>query len=150
MNRRYFLLLAFCRKGKRNWMARVSWVTEKGRWLRCGRFSTSRSRRRGGLARILGATIAAAGMASGASAATVNWTSPSDGLWREEFRWSSNPSLPGTNDDAVIDVAGLTIGVTVNLSVQTVRSVFSNERFTIESGGLTVSNNSTFNSDFTL
>ncbi len=99
---------------------------------------------------------AVAGVMGGTSRGNnVTWTGLSSGSWTD-FSWSSSPDLPGTGDDVTIDVSGAEIVVTLKqdkpplTGIQVIRSLISNEAFTIESGGLSVAADSTVNGAFTL
>jgi hypothetical protein len=45
-------------------------------------------------------------------AAHVTWVANSSGNWKEAANWSSQPNLPGSSDDVILDVAGPLIDVT--------------------------------------
>lgn len=71
---------------------------------------------------------------------TVSWTGGS-GDWADASHWSDGSvnRLPGPNDDAVIDVAGIT--VTHSTGSDTVKSLTSNDAFSLSGGVLTVTGN---------
>ena len=126
----------------------VSWVTEREQRWRCRQTAPVAQRaKRAGIALAAAVTAAIGGAARGGN---VTWVDPNDGLWREVYRWSTNPSLPGVGDDVTIDVPNANILVTLNQDMQTIHSLVSNERLTVESGGLSLAANSTINSAFTL
>src|SRR4051812_26987529 len=72
--------------------------------------------------------------------ATVNWIGGS-GDWNTVANWSDGATnrLPGAADDAVINVAGIT--VTHAAGVHAVQSLTINDPFTLAGGALTVSGN---------
>jgi RHS repeat-associated protein len=81
------------------------------------------------------------------SAATVSWVGAS-GDWNTPANWSTG-ALPGTNDDAVINT-GPAITVTHSTGTHTIRSLQSQQAFTLSGGSLTVSNTVQVNSTFLL
>jgi hypothetical protein len=71
---------------------------------------------------------------------TVNWINPKSGSWDVASNWSTD-TVPGPGDDAVIDVAGVT--VTISSNVEAVNSITADDPLVISGGGLTVAANST-------
>jgi hypothetical protein len=75
-----------------------------------------------------------------APAATVTWAADSNGSWNVPSNWSSNPSLPGPNDDVIIDRGTanpiITLGA-VSGGVASINSLVANETFRL-AGTLTV------------
>ncbi|MDX2116970.1 MAG: hypothetical protein SFY96_02180 [Planctomycetota bacterium] len=102
--------------------------------------------------RLVGCAIVLCTMADAARAAVVTWTGlgtgSNAGLWSSPLNWSSNPSLPGVNDDVVIP-SGFT-GITLNAGVQSVRSVTVNAPITLVFDTLSVSSASVFNAGVTI
>ena len=64
--------------------------------------------------------------------ATVMWVGGS-GDWNTATNWSSNPSLPGTNDNVVIG-AGASITVTHSSGTHTVQGIQSQQAFVLSGG----------------
>lgn len=81
------------------------------------------------------------------SAATVSWVGGS-GDWDTPSNWST-ATLPGPNDDVVIDRPG-DITVTHSSGTHSVKSLQSQEAFFLSGGSLTVSNTVQVNNIFTL
>jgi fibronectin-binding autotransporter adhesin len=74
---------------------------------------------------------------SSVRAATVTWLYGGDGDWNTASNWSSDPSLPGVNDDVIISQPGL---VTVSLSSGTaaIHSLVTSETLGIQGGTLSL------------
>jgi len=85
-------------------------------------------------------------------AATVTWTGggtgSNAGKWSSPLNWSSNPSLPGVNDDVVIP-AGFS-GIQLNAGVQSVRSITCSSPVELVFDTLSVSAPSVFHAAVTL
>ena len=64
------------------------------------------------------------------SAATVTWLNDADGNWTVAENWSSNPSLPGLNDDVIIDADGF-VTVVLSGTAQSIRSLVCNNTLNI-------------------
>lgn len=77
---------------------------------------------------------------------TVLWTNPLGGNWMTPANWSTG-SVPGMTDDAVIDIAGITVNYTSGTS--TVRSLSSRAAFNMSGGMLTVTTPSVFHHTLT-
>jgi fibronectin-binding autotransporter adhesin len=69
------------------------------------------------------------------AAADVTWIYDGDGAWSTPQNWSSNPSLPGPDDDVLIDQPGLLEINVVNVSIH---SLVSKERLVQVVGTLSV------------
>ena len=67
--------------------------------------------------------------------AIVSWTNPAGGAWEVGGNWS-NGTGPGTSDDAVIDMPGIT--VTHATGSHQVQSLAVNDSFNLSGGTLTV------------
>ncbi|MFO0969304.1 MAG: LamG-like jellyroll fold domain-containing protein [Gemmataceae bacterium] len=70
------------------------------------------------------------------------------GDWNTTANWSNN-TLPGANDDVYISVAG-TQTVTHSSGSHTVRSIYSDENFTVSGGTLTVNGDMTINGNLSI
>jgi hypothetical protein len=69
-----------------------------------------------------------------ADANNVTWVKDADGSWTTASNWSSNPALPGANDDVTIDVPGDRL---ISLAgTQSVRNATIRERFSMGTGTL--------------
>ncbi|MGY6274781.1 hypothetical protein, partial [Methylomonas sp. MgM2] len=82
------------------------------------------------------------------SAAQINWTDTT-GFWDVASNWSSDPSLPGSLDDVVLNVVG-TQTVTVRSTggpfvINSVGTDNGDETLFINSGSLTLNGNSSAN-----
>src|SRR5262249_34469126 len=79
--------------------------------------------------------------------ATVYWINPDGGDWAVPGNWSTG-SLPGINDDAVIELPG---NYTVSHSggATIIRSLLSERAFTLSGGSLSVAATSTIRNAFT-
>ena len=80
--------------------------------------------------------------------ATVSWVGGS-GDWDTATNWSTG-SLPGTNDNVVINPPGGPFVITHSTGSHVVNSIQSQQAFTLSGGSLTVSNTVQVNSVFTL
>ena len=70
-------------------------------------------------------------------AATISWVPDADGNWEVASNWDLG--VPGSSDDAVIDVGGDTVRtITIGSGGQSVNSVTSEENLYITGGDLTV------------
>jgi hypothetical protein len=96
------------------------------------------------------ATVAA--WASCANGATVTWTGlgtgSNAGKWSSPLNWSSNPSVPGVNDDVIIP-AGFS-GIQLNANDQVVRSVTCSSPIDLNFKSLSVSAPSVFHAAVTM
>src|SRR4051812_5126483 len=72
--------------------------------------------------------------------ATVNWISTSDGNWNVGSNWNTG-NVPGSGDDAVIDVSGAQPKVTINTDVS-VHSLTAADPLVLAGGSLTVASQS--------
>jgi hypothetical protein len=72
--------------------------------------------------------------------ATVSWISSTSGSWDTASNWSTG-TVPGPDDDAVINVPGVT--ATIGPNVESVHSITADDPLVISGGGLTVAANST-------
>ena len=93
---------------------------------------------------------AVASHTAGLPAATVNWLPDANGSWSTASNWSSNPALPGSGDDVVINPPGSTITVTHAQGNDTLRSLQCNENLLLSGGSLSVSAASQVNGSFTV
>jgi fibronectin-binding autotransporter adhesin len=93
-----------------------------------------------------------AAWSSAAHGATVTWTGlgsgSNAGKWSSPLNWSSNPSLPGVNDDVVIP-AGFS-GIQLNAGVQSIRSITCSSPVELVFDTLSVSAPSVFHAAVTL
>ncbi|PPD05625.1 MAG: hypothetical protein CTY29_00125 [Methylobacter sp.] len=88
----------------------------------------------------------------GTSKATdVDWITVGDGFWDVSANWSSNPNLPGQNDDVSIDVGGSGLLATIShrSGNNTINSLASQENFALTGGTLTINNTSTISAAYT-
>jgi hypothetical protein len=85
--------------------------------------------------------------ASGVRAATVSWTSDSDGFWDEGANWDTGMP-PQEGDDVIINRPG-DITVTFRTGAADINSLTSDEAFVLSGGTLTLSANSVLNGPFT-
>src|SRR5882724_11602881 len=68
-------------------------------------------------------------MATDARAGNVSWVNDADSYWTLASNWSSNPALPGPNDDVTLNVPGdRLIGIN---GTQSIKSLVSAERITM-------------------
>jgi len=87
----------------------------------------------------------------GTSKATdVDWITVGDGFWDESVNWSSNPNLPGQNDDVSIDIGGSDLRATITYRSinSTINSLNSQENLRITSATLNINADSTISADF--
>ena len=80
--------------------------------------------------------VAAAAFPASSFADNVSWTVDASGLWTTPSNWSSNPLLPGPNDDVTIDRPSGNYTVTLSDSAS-IHSLLSAEPFTLYRGTLT-------------
>ncbi len=90
-------------------------------------------------------------LTSSLSADSVQWVLDVDGNWEDAANWSSNPSLPASGDDAVIDVGGATVRtITIGSGTQSVNTLTSQENVTLAGGHLTLANGGVVNGALSL
>ena len=76
---------------------------------------------------------------SSARADVVTWVPDADGQWEDATNWSSDPALPGSDDDVTIDVGGATVRtVTLGAGEASVQSLTCEENLDIVGGDLTI------------
>jgi len=83
--------------------------------------------------------------------ATISWVPNADGNWEIPGNWDLG--VPGSGDDAMIDVGGATVRtITIGSGSQSINSVTSQENLHITGGDLTIngSGTSTINGDLIL
>jgi len=79
----------------------------------------------------------------------VFWDAGGDGVnWTDPLNWSVD-SLPGSNDDVQIDVAG-TPTIQIGSGAQSIASLFSNENTELSRGTLSLTQASEIHADLTL
>ena len=89
--------------------------------------------------------IAAAHAVNQSVAIAVSWILDANGSWETAANWSSDPALPGTDDDVTIDVGGSTIRtITHGAGTDTVRTLFDMEHLVITGGSLVVTDTANF------
>ena len=71
-------------------------------------------------------------------AATVNWNTDSSGSWSTAVDWTSNPNLPGTADDVVIDRPTAAVTITHSGASDSINNLTCNETLVLSSGALDV------------
>jgi hypothetical protein len=78
---------------------------------------------------------------------TVDWISPTSGSWDLGSNWSGG-NVPGPDDDAVVDVPGVT--VTISSNDESVNSITADDPLVISGGGLKVAADSTIGGGLTM
>jgi hypothetical protein len=81
-------------------------------------------------------------------AATIRWVNPAGGFWDDPANWEGG-RLPGPHDDVFIDVPG-DVAITHQTGNTTIRSLISNNPFTITGGTFTVTQTVQVNNIFTI
>jgi RHS repeat-associated protein len=80
---------------------------------------------------------------------TVNWINPGGGSWDVGSNWSTG-TVPGPNDDVVINVNGASPTVTIGSNVEAIQSIAAADPLSISGGGLTVTADSTISGGLTM
>ena len=80
---------------------------------------------------------------------TATWKNPAGGDWSVPSNWTSG-TVPGVNDDVVIDVPSALVTITHSSGTDTVKSLVSNENLTLSGGSLTVTTTVQVAGTFTL
>ncbi len=73
---------------------------------------------------------------------TVEWVSTANGNWNVGGNWSTG-TVPGSNDDVIIDVPGASPIVTISSGTDSVLSITASDPLSITGGSLIVAGNST-------
>jgi hypothetical protein len=80
--------------------------------------------------------------------ATVSWINPAGGDWDKASNWSTG-QLPGSSDDVVINLPGITVTHAAAIS-DSIHSLTSNDAISISAGSLTLAASSKITSTLTL
>ncbi len=83
------------------------------------------------------------------SPTTVEWISETSGDWNVASNWSTG-IVPGSNDDVIIDVPGVSPTVTISSGDQSVLSVTASDPLSITGGSLTVAADSSIAGGFSM
>src|SRR5262245_9718337 len=81
--------------------------------------------------------------------AVISWDVDADGFWDEASNWSTD-TVPGPDDDVVIDRAGGEYVVTIRSGDQSVKSLQSVDSVVLTAGSLSLSSASRFDGPLTL
>lgn len=73
------------------------------------------------------------------------WSVNNSGQWTTASNWNASPDLPGANDRVIIDRAAGDFLVTLGAGSHSIRSLSTNERFSLEGGSLSVQQYAQFN-----
>ena len=80
--------------------------------------------------------------------ATVNWMNPAGGDWDTPGNWSTG-ALPGSSDDVVINMPGITVTHQHNNS-DSINSLTSSDPLNLSGGSLAIAGNAAFSANLNL